>query len=141
MSEPDMNRPSEPRPDRRQFFLRGFSEVLGGLLKAVEGRPGLEQLRSIAGVEPLASPRSVLRPPGALPEAAFLRTCYRCGSCMDACPVHALQPVQGQDEDLAGTPQLDPDLQICEKCPALPCVHACPSGALVRPGGTADKPS
>jgi ferredoxin-type protein NapG len=139
MSESGMDRSPEPRPGRRQFFLRGLSEVLGGLIKVVEGRPAVEGLRSIGETEPLSSPRPVLRPPGALPEREFLRTCYRCGSCMDACPAHALQPVQGEDEDLAGTPQLDPDLQTCDNCPALPCVHACPSGALARPRNLTDQ--
>jgi ferredoxin-type protein NapG len=133
MSEPGQDRPPEARPDRREFFLRGLREALGGLLSIVEGRSGVPPLNALYGGQPAASPRPVLRPPGALPEGEFLRTCYRCGSCGDACPVHAIKPVEGLDEDLSGTPCLDADLQACDTCSALPCVHACPSGALAKP--------
>jgi ferredoxin-type protein NapG len=134
MSKPDPNRLPDPRPDRRQFFLRGLREALASLLSVVEGRSGLSQLNPMSTAGPLASPRSVLRPAGAVPEGEFLRTCYRCGSCVDACPVHAIKPVPGEDEDLSGTPYLDADLAACDTCGSLPCVHACPSGALAPPG-------
>ncbi len=122
MSQPEPDPPSQRRSDRREFFLRGLGEALGGLLNAFG--------RSVP-LLPSLEPRPVLRPPGALPEAEFLRTCYRCGSCMDACPSHAIKPVQGADEDLSGTPWLDIDLEACRDCPQIPCVQACPSGALV----------
>ncbi len=134
MSEPGQNQLPDPRSDRRQFFLRGLREALGSLLNVVEGRPGLFPLSPASGAGPLSSSRSVLRPPGALPEGDFIRTCYRCGSCVDACPSHAIKPVPGKDEDLSGTPHLDADLAACETCSSLPCVHACPSGALAKPG-------
>ena len=130
----------EPRPDRREFFLRGLREALGSLVNAVEGRSGLPRFSPRSGVQPLVSPRSVLRPPRAIREVEFLRTCYRCGSCVDACPAHALKPVAGKDGDLTGTPYLDADLQACDSCPALPCVHACPSGALVGLYGKRQRP-
>ncbi len=123
--------------DRREFFRLGLAQALDGLLGAVRRTDGAA----------VPAPRTVLRPLGALPETEFLKTCYRCGSCVDACPHKALQPVQSDvaedlacstpaappAEDLVGTPQLDPDLQACDQCTDLPCVHACPSAALVPP--------
>ncbi len=128
MNQPNANLPPDRRSDRREFFLRGLGQALGGLIDALQ--------RSAPAFGP-AEPRSVLRPPGALPEAEFLRTCYRCGSCLDACPSKAIKPVQGQDEELSGTPCLDADLEACRDCPATPCVQACPSRALapMRPSG------
>lgn len=123
---------SEPRADRRQFFLRGLSKTIEGLLGAVQ------KASPVLAAGLAARGRDVLRPPRALAETEFLRTCYRCGSCVDACPVQAIRPVQGSDEEIAGTPHLDPDLRACEMCRDLPCVQACPSGALAR--GHSDQP-
>ena len=74
--------------------------------------------------------RAMLRPPGALPERAFLETCYRCGKCMDACPVSAIHLVEATAADLDGTPYIDPDIQPCVVCDDLACMHVCPSGTL-----------
>lgn len=147
INERNPSQPNEPRSDRRQFFLRGLGKTLEGLLGAVQKASPIPLPDAAAG--PLARPRSVLRPPGALPEGEFLRTCYRCGSCVDVCPVHAIQPFQDpakpasdgpktlepQDDDMAGTPYVDPDLQACEFCSDMSCVKACPSGALAAPQG------
>ncbi|MFC2149296.1 4Fe-4S binding protein [Candidatus Auribacterota bacterium] len=35
---------------------------------------------------------SLIRPPGALPEADFLKKCVKCANCMRACPTNFLQP-------------------------------------------------
>lgn len=112
----------EPRPDRRGFFRHGLSKTLGALLGMVEQ----------ASPVPIPATRTVLRPPGALAEKDFLRTCYRCGSCVDSCPVHAIKPLQTADEEQSGTPFIDADLQACRLCENLPCTKACPSGALAR---------
>jgi MauM/NapG family ferredoxin protein len=39
---------------------------------------------------------TLIRPPGALPEAEFLARCVRCGECMKACKTNCLQPAQLQ---------------------------------------------
>ena len=74
--------------------------------------------------------RTVLRPPGALPESEFLDTCYRCGNCVDVCPAQAIKPMTREDVERAGTPYIDPDLAACVLCDELACMKACPSGAL-----------
>jgi ferredoxin-type protein NapG/ferredoxin-type protein NapH len=73
------------------------------------------------------------RPPGALPEVAFLAACSRCGECMPVCPVHAILAVPPAGGLAAGTPYLDPKSQPCIACADMPCVKACPTGALTMP--------
>ncbi len=81
--------------------------------------------------------RTVLRPPGALPEQAFLDTCQRCGNCGDVCPARAIRPISSDDPERAGTPYINPDSAACVVCDELACMKVCPSGALRlvdRPG-------
>ena len=73
------------------------------------------------------------RPPGALPEMAFLAACTRCGACTDVCPPHAIHAVRAKGGLAAGTPYIDPKVQPCTVCPDMPCVSACPTGALTLP--------
>ena len=70
--------------------------------------------------------RSVLRPPWALREAAFVEHCTRCGDCLRACPPGILQA------DAAGFPAVDFSRGACSFCGA--CVAACASSALTRGG-------
>lgn len=71
-----------------------------------------------------------LRPPGALAEERFLRQCIRCGRCAHACPYAAIDLGSLRDGIAAGTPVIEARQTPCYLCPDLPCVKACPSGAL-----------
>ena len=73
------------------------------------------------------------RPPGALPEMAFLAACTRCGGCETVCPPHAIHPLPSSAGLAAGTPAIDPRSQPCVVCEDMPCVKACPTGALTLP--------
>ncbi|MEW6078726.1 MAG: 4Fe-4S binding protein [Thermodesulfobacteriota bacterium] len=76
--------------------------------------------------------RRVLRPPGALAEEDFLKTCVRCGECLKVCIQNALQPVLlEQGLDGVFTPRLVPRLGYCEFNCTL-CGQVCPTGALKR---------
>ncbi|MCC6621876.1 MAG: 4Fe-4S binding protein [Deltaproteobacteria bacterium] len=81
-----------------------------------------------AGAAPSIVRRRVVRPPGAIDEAAFLAACTRCGRCVEACPEAAI--VKGPDD----TPRLEPERVPCVVCADVPCAAACPeeSGALVH---------
>jgi MauM/NapG family ferredoxin protein len=76
-----------------------------------------------------ASPEAI-RPPGALPEDAFLARCVRCGACVNACPTSALQPSLAT-AGLAGlyTPVLVARRGWCEPS-CTRCGQVCPTGAI-----------
>lgn len=71
-----------------------------------------------------------LRPPGALAEADFLAMCIKCGQCVQVCPYHTLSLLDINQGYLVGTPFVDARDRGCYLCDLLPCVLACPSGAL-----------
>ncbi|HYF95330.1 MAG TPA: 4Fe-4S dicluster domain-containing protein [Symbiobacteriaceae bacterium] len=74
------------------------------------------------GKAALASPqRTVIRPPGALPEPLFKTFCLRCGKCAQVCPLESIKLD-------AGLPYLELRASACDMCRKCPPV--CPSGAL-----------
>jgi ferredoxin-type protein NapG len=77
-----------------------------------------------------ALPANALRPPGALPEQGFLAACTRCGLCVRACPYNMLHLAKLGDAVPLGTPYFFAREAGCEMCPDIPCVPACPTGAL-----------
>jgi polyferredoxin/Pyruvate/2-oxoacid:ferredoxin oxidoreductase delta subunit len=72
----------------------------------------------------------LLRPPGAGPEAEFLKKCVRCGECMKVCLTGALYPAIAQG-GLEGvfTPVVTPRLGYCEYNCNL-CGQVCPTAAI-----------
>jgi ferredoxin-type protein NapG len=86
--------------------------------------------RLVAQTEERVIQRRYFRPPGALPEMGFLAACTRCGACADACPPHAIIKVPSDGGLAAATPHIEPSVQPCIACPTMPCVAACPTGAL-----------
>lgn len=78
-----------------------------------------------------ALPTQSIRPPGALPdERAFLAACVRCGLCVKACPYKTLKLADLGDHVASGTPYFIGRKIPCEMCEDIPCVKACPTGAL-----------
>ena len=78
-----------------------------------------------------ALPAQALRPPGALPEGDFLSACIRCGLCVRDCPYDTLKLAEpGNDNVAPGTPFFTARDIPCEMCDDIPCVVACPTGAL-----------
>ena len=121
--------------NRRGFLVRlaqasAFSTVGGTLLSGfVE--------------ESKASSKNIsLRPPGALPEDEFLKTCVRCGLCVNACKNRENLPVIDGKELITlklaevgdnvpiGTPFFHARTNPCFMCEDIPCMNACPTGAL-----------
>lgn len=78
------------------------------------------------------SERSLLRPPGAAPEAAFLAQCLRCGQCEQVCPLGAIRLGHAGDGLSVGTPYIVAREKACNLC--MECVKVCPSGALAPAG-------
>ena len=77
-----------------------------------------------------ALPALALRPPGALPEAGFLGACVRCGLCVRDCPFNTLELAKPEAPLATGTPYFTARKIPCEMCEDIPCVKACPTGAL-----------
>ena len=72
----------------RRTFIGG---TLGGLAMTLSMRSDILHHSEAFLPLPLRH-QGLIRPPGALPEAEFLRRCARCGECMRACPTNTLQP-------------------------------------------------
>ena len=107
--------------DRRKFVLTMARAVglsaLGGLVWS-------------AYVDEVSANKLLLRPPGALKEEDFLKTCIKCGMCVEACPYNTLVLAKPGDNKPLGTPYFTPIDVPCYMCTDIPCVPVCPTGAL-----------
>ncbi|NMG44703.1 ferredoxin-type protein NapG [Aromatoleum toluvorans] len=110
-------------PSPRRRFLREAAGVAGGacLLSLGVG---------LYAKQASALPATALRPPGALAEADFLAACVRCGLCVRDCPYDTLRLAELGDGIATGTPYFHARQIPCEMCETIPCVVACPTGAL-----------
>ncbi|MBU1690810.1 MAG: ferredoxin-type protein NapG [Gammaproteobacteria bacterium] len=77
-----------------------------------------------------ALPPLAIRPPGALLEADFQGACIRCGLCVRDCPYNILELAKPEHDVATGTPYFVARNLPCEMCEDIPCVKACPTGAL-----------
>lgn len=71
-----------------------------------------------------------IRPPGALDENNFIKSCIKCGLCVESCPFDTLKLAKLEDNTLIGTPYFTPREIPCYMCVDFPCVKACPTKAL-----------
>jgi ferredoxin-type protein NapG len=104
--------------DRRAFFVQGLQRALREVVEGIGER---------------VAPVRYQRPPGALPEPAFVAACTRCGACAEVCPVHAIIKLPPSHGLAAGTPVLDVAVTACIMCESMPCAAACPTPALAVP--------
>lgn len=115
-----MARKLEEPQERGDFFKSLGSLFAGFVAERIE--------EAVVGSGP-----ELLRPPGALPEFEFLTACTRCDKCIKACPQDSLIRAGGEARLGVGTPHLVPRAMPCFLCTELPCIPACPEGALVWP--------
>lgn len=106
---------------RREFFLN---------ITRTAGVAALGGLVWSAYVDEATANSLVLRPPGALPEEDFLKTCIKCGMCVLACPYDTLMLARPGDNRPLGTPYFIARDIPCYMCPDIPCVPVCPTNAL-----------
>ncbi|MBT0963096.1 ferredoxin-type protein NapG [Denitromonas iodatirespirans] len=109
----------------RRRFLKEMAGAAGGACMLALGV-------GLYGTEASARPASAIRPPGALPEPEFLAACVRCGLCVRDCPFDTLKLSELGDNVATGTPYFEGRKVPCEMCEDIPCVKACPTGALDR---------
>ena len=107
---------------RRRFLTQSATAVCGAALFGL-GLMGISR-------QARALPPQSLRPPGALDEARFQSACVRCGLCVRDCPFGTLRLAAPGDPAPTGTPYFVAREVPCEMCEHLPCVKACPTGAL-----------
>ncbi len=106
----------------------------------LQGAAGAASATMVAGGAALvahpssAHPAQAIRPPGALEEHDFLGACVRCGLCVRDCPPQNLKLSEwgaGMAAQVAiGTPYFVAREIPCKMCEDIPCVKACPTGAL-----------
>ena len=115
--------PLSPASLARRRFINGIAAAAGGggLLALVGG---------LYARQASALPAQAIRPPGALAEAHFLAACVRCGLCVRNCPYGTLKLADLGDPVATGTPYFTARDVPCEMCDDIPCVKACPTGAL-----------
>jgi ferredoxin-type protein NapG len=107
---------------RRQFLGTAARGASGAALFALVLGVFAGQARSRAP--------AALRPPGGGHEPDFLAACLRCGQCVRDCPYPTLRLAEFDQDVAVGTPYFIARTAPCEMCEDIPCVAACPSGAL-----------
>ena len=75
-------------------------------------------------------PATAIRPPGVSDELDFQAACIRCGLCVRDCPYDMLKLAKAGEDIPLGTPWFEARVAPCEMCEDIPCVKACPTGAL-----------
>lgn len=106
---------------RREFF-RGSLKLFSGV---VAGSSFLSLITRRTEARAF-----VHRPPGALPEDKFGGSCSRCGLCASACPYESIKLMSLFEGANAGTPAIEARKVPCYMCVDMPCIQACPTGAL-----------
>ena len=107
------------KQERREFIQYSTLGVLGLVLAG-----------GVVGAPYLRAEEKRLRPPGAVEENRFLALCIKCGQCLQVCPYHSIELASFTKGYGMGTPYIDARKRGCYLCGAVPCVLACPTGAL-----------
>jgi ferredoxin-type protein NapG len=108
----------------------GRRKAFADLARFGGGAAACALLLGTLGKQSHALPAQTLRPPGAIGEADFLSACVRCGLCVRDCPYKTLHLADWGDGPATGTPYFVARDVPCEMCDNIPCVKACPTGAL-----------
>jgi ferredoxin len=127
----DLKKENDPPTGETALGRRGFMSLVTGSGIGVAGGGAIAATTKLWGAN-LDDPNAFrpVRPPGSVPEPAFLDMCIRCGECFKACPNNVLQ-AEGFEQGLEGlwAPMVKADWAGCESsCNA--CGQVCPTGAI-----------
>lgn len=115
-------KPGMKNPARRQFMMDTLRAATGVGLVAMALGAYQKQAAAL--------PAYAIRPPGVKDEKDFLGACIRCGLCVRDCPYDTLKLAELGDDVALGTPYFIARDIPCEMCDDIPCIKACPTGAL-----------
>ncbi len=122
---------NDPPTHETVIGRRGFMSIAAGSATALTSGGGLAAATKAFGANlDDSNAYRPVRPPGSVPEQAFLEMCIRCGECFKVCPNNVLQS-EGFQQGLEGlwTPMVVADWAGCESsCNA--CGQVCPTGAI-----------
>ncbi|MCF6174046.1 MAG: ferredoxin-type protein NapG [Campylobacteraceae bacterium] len=138
------------KQEKVKSYRQPLSESRRGFLSTTRnvGLAILGGLTWSAYIDEAKANKLLLRPPGALKEDDFLKTCIKCGLCVNACKNRngniiyddkgkrvgtknpTLRLAKPGDNKPLGTPFFIARQNPCFMCDDIPCVPACPSGAL-----------
>ncbi len=111
----------------KKFSRRNLFRLRWGDLSDLAG----ETLRRPAEESETEEEEDFIRPPGASSDdALFLSACDRCQLCSEACPYDVIKHSGVVDGEMEGAPYMEPEVDPCRWCSDMPCIKACPSGAL-----------
>lgn len=130
---------SDPRNQPEKGFDPKRRKALQDMAKHAVGAAAAGALLAGAVEQTKGLPAVTLRPPGALAEPQFQAACVRCGLCVRACPYKTLKLAEIGDGPAVGTPYFVARDVPCEMCEDIPCVKACPTGALSKSLSEIDK--
>lgn len=118
------------QPPSPQTSALGRRRFLATIARAAGGAGALSLMMGLFARQAQSLPAQVFRPPGAGTENDFLAACVRCGLCVRDCPYPTLSLADVGIDVPAGTPYFIARRWPCEMCDDVPCVKACPTGAL-----------
>ena len=114
----------------KQMASRARRRFLSEVVAAAGGVALLGMGLGLYSRQAASLPAEALRPPGAGGEDEFLAACIRCGLCVRDCPYDTLKLAEVGEAVAVGTPWFEARKIPCEMCEDIPCVKACPTGAL-----------
>ena len=124
----ELEEAEDPEYDRRNLLRQGVHFFAKPAIDNVQGK--IDSVNK--AVDKITKRVPVLRPPGAISEKKFLQACSRCDECIHACPKDAIVRAPKKMGFLIyNTPYIDPMRNPCVMCTDLPCISACPDGALL----------
>lgn len=127
----DSKATAKPPTGETALGRRGFlASAIGVAAGAVGGATAAKAIGSTRARLDGGTPFHPIRPPGSVPERAFLQMCIRCGECLQACPNDVLQAL-AFEQGLEGlwTPYVVANWSGCEPS-CNNCGQVCPTGAV-----------